>query len=301
MTTVCYFNKNVAEANKEIVGDLYQTVRDGKWTYDYCFDMAKQFSRDNGDGVWDTKDSYGAIQNTISNTNVYFTAAGIITCQMKDDGPEFNIMSKKMNDVIAKVREFYSQNNTSFVDSFNFSYESVGVPIFFDDRALLYFDSLLHASDFRDEESDFGIIPYPKYNEEQKNYLTYSSQWSLSCTLPVTATNVERTCSILEELSAQSRKLIVPAYYDKTLMGKLKRDEESEEMLNMIFEHLVFDFGMSYGLGCIPDALLTSTDGLGSWWKRTEKKVWNNAWELYAHVYKSTNGTEPPIPERAPV
>jgi hypothetical protein len=41
--------------------------------------------------------------------------------------------------------------------------------------------------------------------------------------------------------------------------------------------------------------------GLSSWWKNHEKKMWNNAWELYSHVYQSLNGVEPEQPERSPV
>ena len=49
-------------------------------------------------------------------------------------------------------------------------------------------------------------------------------------------------------------RLIVPAYYEKTLMGKVKRDDESEEMLDMIYRNVLYDFGMCYGLGSVPNS-----------------------------------------------
>lgn len=180
-TAICYFNKEVAAANSAIVGDLYQTVRDHKWTFDYCFNMAKLMSRDNGDGVWDKNDTYGAIQNKICGTIGFFSAADYETVIMTKDGPKLNINTQKLNTILQKAGELIAKNNTSYVDRFDFAEDSTGIPIFFDDRALFYFDILLHASGFRDQESDFGLIPYPKFDEAQKEYVTYANQWGLSC------------------------------------------------------------------------------------------------------------------------
>jgi len=296
-TAVCYFNKVVAAKYEAQVGDLYETVRDHEWTMDKLADVSKNLSVDNGDGKWDDKDQYAAIQNEICGQVGFFFAADIRTVQMKDDGPKLSVMTERMQTLINKAGDYIAKNNTSYNDRFDFSEDSEGVRIFFDNRALFFFDILLHASDFRDEESDFGLIPYPKLDEKQKNYSTYANQWSLSCAMPVTASDPNRTGAILEVLSCKSREYIVPAYYEKTLMGKIKRDDESEEMLNIIFENVLYDFGMCYAIGSIPLHLIQQGQtNLSSWYRRSENQIFNNAWDLYAHVYKTTNGVEPEKP-----
>lgn len=98
-------------------------------------------------------------------------------------------------------------------------------------------------------------------------------------------------------MSVLSRKLIVPAYYEKTLMGKVKRDDESEEMLDIVFSNILYDFGLCYGMMSVPNGLLQEGGtGLSSWYRRNESKIFNNYWELYAHVYKKINGEEPQKP-----
>ena len=64
--------------------------------------------------------------------------------------------------------------------------------------------------------------------------------------MPITTPDKERTGLIVEAMCAASRKYIVPAYYDKVLTGKLIRDTESEEMLDVIFGSQIFDFGICY-------------------------------------------------------
>ena len=49
-----------------------------------------------------------------------------------------------------------------------------------------------------------------------------------------------------------SSDTLVPAYYEKLLGGKFARDDDSVEMLDIIFDSLVFDIGFCYDnwVGC---------------------------------------------------
>ncbi len=297
-TLVCYFNKVVAESEKSIVGDLYQTVRDGDWTFDTCLNIAKQISGDNNaNGVWDANDSYGAIQNMINGVYGYVFSADYETVKSTEEGPVMNYMTQKLSNIMDFTVEFCAKNNTSYVDSFDYPVNSTGIPIFFDDRALLYFDLLMHASGFRDEESDFGIIPYPKYDDEQTKYTTAANQWGLVSALPCTASDPTRTGAILHAMGALSRKLVVPAYYEKTLMGKIKRDDESEEMLDIIFSNVIYDFGVAYStnVGGPPSGLMVSQgkNTLASWWDTNREMITSVYTELYEYVYEQKYGEKP--------
>lgn len=290
-TAVCYFNKNVAEEYKTVVGDLYQTVRDHKWTFDQAHNIAKQISKDNGDGVWDTKDTYGAIQNAVIGATGFIYAAGYQTVYSTKDGMQLNFMTQKMQDLINYIYTFCFENNTSFTEASGYISDTKGFPIFFDDRALLMFNSMRHAETFRGYDSDFGIIPYPLYDETQKEYTTYCDQWGLACAMPSTATNPTRTGAILEAMSALSRKDVVPAYYEKTLMGKIKRDDESEEMLNIIFSNILYDVGICYctdlDFVIIESLVRAKSNNLASWYRMRESKLKANYDELYEHVKKN--------------
>ena len=64
--------------------------------------------------------------------------------------------------------------------------------------------------------------------------------------VPLTVSDVERTSIILEALNAETYKTVVPAYYEIALKVKYARDNESVEMMDMIMESRIFDFGYVY-------------------------------------------------------
>jgi len=296
--SVCYFNKQVAKNLESKIGNLYEAVEDNKWTFDTALAAATQAKSENGDGKWDELDTYGAIQNTIIGVTGFLYAANYKTVIMSDNGPQFNIQTEKMNNIISYIVGFCNDNNVSYTETFDYAHQSKGIDIFFDNRALFYFDILMHAQSFRDRENDFGILPYPKYDDKQKDYVSYANQWGLACALPCTASDTARTGAILEVLSAKSLEYIVPAYYEKTLMGKIKRDDESEAMLDIIFSNILYDFGICYctDLSYIfPKSLVEGNNkSVSSVYRRVEKKFKANYNELYWHVYEKVNGTPHP-------
>jgi len=96
-------------------------------------------------------------------------------------------------------------------------------------------------------ESDFGIIPLPKYDEAQETYYTATHpQYVSFMTIPVTNAEPERTGKIMEAMNAYSTEYVVPAVYQTTLVGKVIRDEESEEMLDIIFASRNFDISFAF-------------------------------------------------------
>ena len=110
----------------------------------------------------------------------------------------------------------------------------------------------------RDMESDYIILPMPKYDEAQAEYYSPVSMWCTSLlSVPITASNPERTGIIIEALSAESLYTLTPAYYEISLQGKAVRDEESAAMLDIIFETRVYDLGLIWDFGGFRTAIVT--------------------------------------------
>lgn len=123
-------------------------------------------------------------------------------------------------------------------------------------RALFYFHMLFIMDELRDLETDFGILPYPKYEATQANYGHPVSAWhSEFLCIPQNVNSLERSGYVTELLAYQGKKLMTPAYYEKTLVGQYTRDEESAEMLDLIFAARVFDVGIYYNLGTYKDLI----------------------------------------------
>jgi hypothetical protein len=113
-------------------------------------------------------------------------------------------------------------------------------------KALFMTTQIGVIEELRNMETEFGILPYPKFNSEQKEYAHYVDGHAPLMAIPTSVQDVERVGIISEALSYESYKYLRPAYYDILLNTKYTRDEESSEMLDIILASQVYDFGYVY-------------------------------------------------------
>jgi hypothetical protein len=97
-------------------------------------------------------------------------------------------------------------------------------------------------------ETNFGILPFPKYDEEQETYLSHSYDGHSIFAIPSSLVDTDMSGMIMEALGAESRYSVIPKYYDVVLKGRTTRDDESQEMLDIIRENLFFDFGFVHSV-----------------------------------------------------
>ena len=139
----------------------------------------------------------------------------------------------------------------------------------------------------RDMESDFGIIPTPKYDAAQESYVTYNALGnSTGFVIPITADS-EISAVISDQLAYEGWRDIVPVYYDIALKSKYGRDERSADMLDLIMSNIRCEFTQvySYAFGDqeAPSMMLRqvikkkSTDIASMYAERQTK--WNNTLE----------------------
>jgi len=103
---------------------------------------------------------------------------------------------------------------------------------------------------FRGMEANFGIVPLPKFDEAQTQYYSVVNPYTgVLLGVPKSVQDLERTSIILEAMAAESRYTLQPAYYDVVLQRKYTRDDESQEMLDIIFGNRIYDIGAVYSFG----------------------------------------------------
>ncbi|MCL2518128.1 MAG: hypothetical protein FWF15_06145 [Oscillospiraceae bacterium] len=250
--TYCvYYDKVVAE-NYGIT-DVYEIVNAGKWTIDKLSELTKDVYQDlNGDGVKDIKDYYGFSTDPSSNLNAYLWAFDNPVMRKDGDGiPTLVIKTDKIESIVEKIRAICYQNQGSFVDN-NYkgewnNYQGLSRDLFRDETVMFANGYLMMSvADFRNVTNEYGIIPYPKWDEAQERYLTMSDGFHGILAVPKTVSDSEKIGVVTEALCAESWKGVMPKYYDVALKVKGARDEESIAMIDMIMEGRVFDFGYIY-------------------------------------------------------
>lgn len=91
-------------------------------------------------------------------------------------------------------------------------------------------------------EGDYGVVPFPKYDENQDRYYNRVVDGWLHVA-PVTCGNPERTSAVMEALAYETSVTVIPSYYEKAVQHKMLRDEESVKMLDLIRSTRMMDLG----------------------------------------------------------
>ena len=225
----------------------YQLVRDGKWTTAALEKMIKDTSRDlDGNGVYDGKDSHGYIYHDASTINTMPVSFGSNLTRREGKSIVFNLDNDKAVECAEYIKKFLGENPD--VHSASEETGGRGKEIFMDGRAMFYAHQLHTLVSMREMEDDYGIVPFPKYDEAQENYYTTIRDSYIGLGIPADVKDTEFVGRIMEALCVSGSKYIFPAYYDVLLKGKTARDEGSLEMLDLIKGSISVDFAAAYGI-----------------------------------------------------
>ena len=152
------------------------------------------------------------------------------------------------------------------------------IGIFEESRALFTDMNMTDVITLRTMEADFGVIPWPKYDEGSE-YCTNVDAGTNLFLVPITASDPARTSVILESLCRIGSRLVLPAYYEVTLQSKTSRDNESADMLDIIKSALIFDLGYyNSDLSGVfnnefVDFVGSSNRDITSWYEKSAKAV----------------------------
>jgi len=247
------FNKAVLKDHE--METPYDIVKRGDWTFDKLMEMGRKVSKDlNGDSKMYIKDDmFGYILQGDTAASFIVSGGEKIVSKDADDRPVITFGSERCYRITDKLSEMLSDTDNSVnLHSFEgkFPIYDEQVKMFSENRALFSWIRMRIVERLRGMEMDFGIIPCPKLEKEQKEYITNNNPHTgAGVSIPVTAGDVERTGMILEDLCAESRYTLKPAYYEINLRGKYARDDESQEMLDIILSNIAYDIGYIYDFG----------------------------------------------------
>jgi hypothetical protein len=275
-TWIGMFNKKLMQDNGYSPASVYEMVKAGTWTLENYMELTKNFIQDlNNDGKMDHEDQYGTSgQGTMALG--FIIGAGLRFVEKeKDDYLVFTDFNERTSRLLELVTEFCNTNvafnsHNAMNGSGNGEYSRV---LLAENRALFFTETLLCVRVLRDMADDFGVVPMPKLDESQEKYTSMVHHWATSLTsVPITCPDIEMAGIIIEEMAFQSKKAVVPVYFETAINGKYLRDEESIEMIDYIMENRVIDYAIVSDLG-----------GLTG---RIEGSIFNNRGD-FASIYES--------------
>ncbi len=249
---VVTFNRDMIDAKN--MESPYDLVNEGTWTLDKFIEMASSVAQDvNHDARYTSEeDIFGVVTSEISKFNSFLTSCDQPVSKRGEDGRlELALNTEKTVKIIERFYDLQLTGGAIHIDMNEMRGVYMDV-IFGEGRALFALYDLSFLELLREHDVEYGIVPYPKFDEAQTEYR--SQDWGPMWMIPAQIKNPELVGSVVELESFYSRETIVPAYYDKVLEGKLTNDTESRRMLDVIFESVSFEpinnyFGFQEALG----------------------------------------------------
>jgi len=272
--------------NKKMIDDLnmdvpYDLVRSDSWTLDKFTEMIKQGSVDmNGDGKWsEDTDRWGLI-STKDNAQGMIYAAGERFIELDEDNFPVNAVNQdRLTRVVEALGEIHSDKNLALLGNFNTSSNAHKVrEVFEQGRGLFYSEVMQCVTRMRASDTDFGLIPWPKFDENQSDYHNLIHKLvAQTVSVPITQPDLEKTGIVLEYMAGISMYELTPAYYDVALTAKQLRDNESAEMLDIILASRAYDLGYIYDWGglcsSIANLINNGSTNVASTYAAAEKKL----------------------------
>ena len=231
-TTAMYMNTRLAaEAGIETT-TLYQTVRDGRWTYDLLEGYLENAAVDvNGDGKMDEGDRYGMHcydQNIFATSCI--TAAGLDSLS-KDEHDRLIVSwgGEAYMNAMEKAYELFHSPSVYMED------ERHTATIFTEGRSLFMHGFFLAVDMLEEMEDDYAVLPIPKTSETQDGYLCANYD-VMMFVMPRFVTDTELYGAVTEWLSYEGLSHVRDAYVETTLKYKKARDSETAEMVQICLD-----------------------------------------------------------------
>ena len=247
-----FFNETMMERND--LEKPYDLVREGKWTLETYLDYCKAITNMNGDSSFDWNNAGSAIYGTSIHEfapDKFILGAGEYYIERDDSGElVFAATEERFVTVIDALSQVLNKSTgyTIYGSNTDFDAEAGGyMHIFESGRSLFLTAEIKGAQLLRNMEDTFGIVPYPKLDENQESYYSSFVNQCYFYTIPVTNPNIRETAIISDYTSYLSMQDVLPVYYGNVVEQKGLRNQDSIDMLDIILSTKTVDLGILFG------------------------------------------------------
>jgi hypothetical protein len=248
-TAALYFNQTMYADYAEDLPNFFEKAAAYEWTLEEMLDACEvvAHSADNNDLLDSADDVWGWIGD---DDPVYFlfNAAGYKFAHVNEDGfiaydfAQDDDSVTAMQDIFEKViyAEWYLHEGLigkSILD--------VDQDLFVDGNVLFKSGMIKDTTNrFKSMTELYGILPHPMSSIDQENYSSLVYQHHDSAVgIPSHTADKVMSAVILEALSWESYYSVYPTFYETLLLNRAAKDQESKEMLKIIFATRSYDPG----------------------------------------------------------
>lgn len=226
------------------MGDLYQLVRDNKWTIEKLKTLTTNiYLDDNNNGVADVGDTYGFVAGNYVAYDAFQYGANL-NCLVKNSMGELEVngdlYGERGIDITNKIKDLlHNSEGTYNHDKNKTSWETAieeEKAVFSLNTASQIMTSLVKS------DVNYGILPMPMYDENQGGYHTALSMTYSMFSIPVITKDPNMSAAVLESMAHSGYVKLAPAVFEALQYRYSKRADDTE-MLTILRDGIVYDPG----------------------------------------------------------
>lgn len=241
-----FFNADLAESWNISLDSMYDRVDSGKWTIDELMSLTRDIYSDaDGDGKRSMADIYGYSGYGDDSADMFQIAFdNPITKKDAEGLPYCALMTDKIIDALQKIIDLTHHQNGSYLWN-----EWRGQAKLFSNGTVVFVPAYFKEAfdKYRLMETEYAILPYPKWDEKQSAYYTGAMDEYTVLMIPFNAPDLEMAGIITEAMTVESYRSVTPAYYDIALKGKYSIDLKTADIIDIIIDGRRFDFAFMFG------------------------------------------------------
>lgn len=275
-TQCIYFNKDMIRDKG--LDNPYDLVYNNKWTIDTMYEMCREVSVPDGDGVMNMSgdDTWGFV-GVAFDTYKLIIASNCPQIERDTNGdPVIAITNERNVNAFNKIRSFMTDKScVAYLEQYymwnDYDNNHAVKDHFYNGKALYLCDliSAVGSEKMADVTFNYGVVPTPKYDEDQEHYVDGVDPYRFySVSIPKVADiDLDKTTFVLEAMAYLSEKDVTPVYYELTLKNKRfgANDDDAPKMLDIIFQNRCVDLSVIFNWNdCIQyyNQLLTDNQGV---------------------------------------
>ena len=275
MMYVCFVNTNLlAEYQLE---NPQNFVESGDWTYAKFIEMCQGVYKDtDGDGTKssakDSGDTFGYITYGTYADN-WFYGTGATICEKGEDGnivesPSFT--GERVANTVDMLNDLFTSEYAIYTDAVHHQTAfGQGRALFMTDRCRTSHKRLAAEFDF----DDFLIVPCPKYDKDQENYITVMGN---PFTLYAIAADIEdpkMASAFIECFASEGYRQVTPAVFELSLKTRYVDDPVSALMYDIVRANITYDIGRIFSDDLIGQSTFRNAIAGGQAWGAVAKQA----------------------------
>ncbi len=237
-------NKNMMSELGKSMDDLNNLTEEGGWTLDALYEYGKDVTFDlNGDSKLNYQDDrYNLTGWMMAAPYALYYGCNSNFVTLVDGIPELTYTDDKVSSIYEKIYSIMIEQNAYYVTQ-EPQYATM-FDVFSEGRALFSVLTLKLISQYLSEmEDSYGILPIPKFDTNQKEYVSFVNGSTGLVMLAKTESDPEFVGTIMEAMATYNYEHVTPNMFQVVTKLQVAQDPTSARMVDLIIRNRVFDLG----------------------------------------------------------